>query len=69
LVAASDHPPGFTLINVFLDLSTEYVHDNPGVIKLLFETPSGFAMFAIDEMYLKKHIEVHYLICSFFLRC
>ncbi|KAM0906415.1 hypothetical protein ACQ4PT_016778 [Festuca glaucescens] len=39
------------------DSQIESVYDNPGTIKLLFETPSGFAMFAIDEKYLEKHIE------------
>ena len=51
-------------------LSTEYVYKNPGVIKLLFETPSGFAIFALDESYLEKDIEVRTTTCfvlSFFL--
>uniref|UniRef100_A0ACD5YXX5 Uncharacterized protein n=1 Tax=Avena sativa TaxID=4498 RepID=A0ACD5YXX5_AVESA len=29
----------------------------PGIVKLLFETPSGFAVFTFDETYLKKDIE------------
>ncbi|KAM0906418.1 hypothetical protein ACQ4PT_016778 [Festuca glaucescens] len=43
------------------DSQIESVYDNPGTIKLLFETPSGFAMFAIDEKYLEKHIEIVWL--------
>ncbi|KAM0900060.1 hypothetical protein ACQ4PT_020871 [Festuca glaucescens] len=39
----------------------ESVYENPGVIKLLFETPSGFAMFAIAEKYLEKDIEIIWL--------
>ncbi|KAM0929791.1 hypothetical protein ACQ4PT_001399 [Festuca glaucescens] len=30
----------------------------PGLVKLLFETPSGFALFSFDEKYLEKGIEI-----------
>ncbi|KAK1670611.1 hypothetical protein QYE76_058770 [Lolium multiflorum] len=30
----------------------------PGAVKLLLETPSGFAIFTFDEKYLKKSIEI-----------
>ncbi|CAM0879976.1 unnamed protein product [Alopecurus aequalis] len=29
----------------------------PGIVKLVFETPSGFAIFSFDQKYLKKDIE------------
>ncbi|XP_051188535.1 probable nucleolar protein 5-1 isoform X3 [Lolium perenne] len=35
----------------------KYYYKIPGTVKLLFETPSGFAIFSFDEKYLKKSIE------------